>query len=118
MSGATPSGISSATMNYGCEHSSAWCSKAPTTQTWPGTQATQLVPVNVITTSQQSPTTANTEPFTRSGFSLLDMAGNLLNDDNKPTSLIELEYRMADPGRHSRGPSALCRRERRRSRLT
>lgn len=87
MSGATPSGISSATMNYGCEHSSAWCSKAPTTQTWPGTQATQLVPVNVITTSQQSPTTANTEPFTRSGFSLLDMAGNLLNDDNKPTSL-------------------------------
>jgi hypothetical protein len=35
-------------------------------------------------------------------------AGNLLNDDNKPTSLHDLEYRMAGPGRHSRGPSALC----------
>jgi hypothetical protein len=52
-----------------------------------GTQTTQLVPVNLITTYQQNPTTANTEPFTRSGFSLLDRAGNLLNGDNKPTSL-------------------------------
>jgi len=52
-----------------------------------GTRATQLVPINLIGTSQQSPTTANTEPFTRSGFSLLDRAGELLSNDNSPTSL-------------------------------
>lgn len=53
-----------------------------------GTQPTQLIPTHMLGTNQQSPTTANSQPFARSGTVELDRRGELVSEANAPSSLV------------------------------
>lgn len=51
-------------------------------------QPTQLIPQNLFGVSQQNPTAANPDPFTRSGSLLLERSGELISADNSRSSLV------------------------------
>ncbi|MDJ0954207.1 MAG: hypothetical protein QNJ81_11060 [Acidimicrobiia bacterium] len=67
-----------------------------------GENPTQLVPENLFQSSQQNPTTPNPQPFTRDGWLLLDRVGELISDENSPTSLlltwaVEWQHPVGEP---------------------
>ncbi len=67
-----------------------------------GPNPTQLIPEHLFGASQQNPTTANPQPFTREGWLLLDRAGELISDENSPTGLlltwsVEWQHPVGEP---------------------
>lgn len=67
-----------------------------------GPNPTQLVPDNLFQSSQQNPTTPNPQPFARQGWLLLDRIGELISDENNPTSLlmtwaVEWQHPVGEP---------------------
>jgi hypothetical protein len=67
-----------------------------------GTNPTQLIPQSLFGASQQNPTVANPDPFTRGGTQLLDRVGELVAADNLPASLllawtVEWQHPVGEP---------------------
>ncbi len=67
-----------------------------------GTNPTQLIPENRFRASQQNPTMANPQSFTRDGELLLDRVGELISAENVPTMLllqwtVEWQHPIGEP---------------------
>ncbi len=67
-----------------------------------GENPTQLIPENLFGSSQQNPTTANPQSFTRAGSLVLDRVGELISDVNSPTGLlltwsVEWQHPVGEP---------------------